>query len=109
MRRVLVDHARRRNMKKRSGSSTPVTLCSIDLDSPTNPCDILVLDEALTRLEKMDPRQARIVELRFFGGFSNEQVSTYLELSVRTVQREWISARAWLFTYIAETESDPEG
>ena len=71
-----------------------------DLDSlpetPAGAVDLVVLDDALSRLSALDPRQARVVELRFFGGLSVEETAAILDLSARTVKREWQMARAWL-------------
>lgn len=96
MRRVLTDHARSRLRLKRGGQKRRTTLPldqQISLDQPE---DVVMVHDALEKLEKLDPRQARIVELRFFGGFSNAEVAEALKLSLRTVEGEWASARAWL-------------
>jgi RNA polymerase sigma factor (TIGR02999 family) len=92
MRQVLVDHARRRGAAKRGGQL--VTL--VDADAPVLPVDLLDLEDALTELSALDPRQARVVELRFFGGMGVEETAEVLSLSARTVKREWQTARAWL-------------
>lgn len=92
MRRVLVDHARRRMAAKREGCH--VTLG--DADAPVPPMELLDLEEALKELVVLDPRQARVVELRFFGGLDVEETALALGLSARTVKREWRTARAWL-------------
>jgi RNA polymerase sigma factor (TIGR02999 family) len=92
MRQVLVDHARRRKAAKREGCL--VTFA--DADAPAVPLDLLDLESALTELALLDPRQARVVELRFFAGLDVDQTAEVLELSARTVKREWQTARAWL-------------
>ncbi|MEM0984521.1 MAG: ECF-type sigma factor [Planctomycetota bacterium] len=96
MRNVLVDHARARNAEKRGGGrgrSLDVDLAAVD---EGRSADIEQLDEALTRLEALHPRQARVVELRFFGGLTVEDTAALLDSSVRTVERDWTVARAWL-------------
>ena len=102
MRRILVDHARRRHTDKRNAGEAPITLESVEdsIASPVPDQDMLALDAALERLSALDPRQARIVELRFFGGLSIEEAATVLDLSPTTVKREWATARAWLFREI---------
>jgi RNA polymerase sigma factor (TIGR02999 family) len=92
MRQVLVDHARRRKAAKREGCL--VTLD--DADAPAVPLDVLDLESALAELDALDPRQARVVELRFFGGLDVDETADVLGLSARTVKREWKTARAWL-------------
>jgi RNA polymerase sigma factor (TIGR02999 family) len=92
MRQVLVDHARRRRAAKREG--VHVTLG--DADAAAVPLEVLDLETALQELAGLDPRQARVVELRFFGGLDVEETADALGLSARTVKREWQTARAWL-------------
>jgi RNA polymerase sigma factor (TIGR02999 family) len=96
MRRVLVDHARRRNRAKRGGDAIQVSLLEAAHVPIAERADVLMLDEALQRLEALDPRKSRIVELRFFGGLSLEETAAALEISVGTVRRDWTLARAWL-------------
>jgi len=102
MRRILVDHARRRHSNKRNAGEVPLTLESVEdsIASPVPDQEMLALDAALEQLSSLDPRQARIVELRFFGGLSIEEAATVLDLSPTTVKREWATARAWLFREI---------
>jgi len=97
MRRILVDHARAKQAKKRGGGDQKVSLDQAVLVRPEAPEQFLALDEALERLAKRDPRQARIVELRYFGGLSEEETAEVLQISVRTVKRDWSVARAWLY------------
>ena len=94
MRRILVDHARARHAAKRGGGATRVTLS--DAPAVEETTDVLALHEALDRLAALDPDQARLVELRWFGGFSIEETGEVLGVSPATVKREWAIARAWL-------------
>ena len=97
MRRILVDAARRKQSQKRGGDRLQVTLderFDIPLENET---DMVALDDALKRLAAFSPRQSRIVELRYFGGLTEEQVAETMEISSRTVRRDWSLARAWLY------------
>jgi len=96
MRRILVDHARRRNMHKRSGQWLRVSLADRALPGPAPDFDVLALDELLVRLAAFDARKSRVVELRYFGGLSLEETAGVLDIAPRTVEREWRVARAWL-------------
>jgi RNA polymerase sigma-70 factor, ECF subfamily len=102
MRRVLVEHARARNAAKRGGGVQRVTLAGLQAPSPDADTEVVALDEALERLAQIDPRQARIVELRFFGGLTVEEVAESLGLSKRTVEGDWALARAWLLRELTE-------
>jgi RNA polymerase sigma factor (TIGR02999 family) len=97
MRRILVDRARARQAAKRSGTKLTVTLDDRIAQSPPHSCEVLALDRALTELSTLDPRQARLVELRYFGGLSLDETATLLEISPTTVKREWRIAKAWLY------------
>ena len=98
MRRILIDHARAREADKRGGREARVTLdLGIASPEPADDVDLLALDEALVRLKALDEPQARIVELRFFGGLSIEETAEAMETSASSVKREFRSARAWLF------------
>jgi RNA polymerase sigma factor (TIGR02999 family) len=97
MRRVLVDHARARDAAKRGDGATRVTLDDAAVEGRPAEVDVLALDEVLGRLEQLDPRQARVVELRYFGGLSAPEAAEALEVSLATVNRDWAMARAWLF------------
>lgn len=98
MRRVLVDHARTRQARKRGGGQTFVTLEGIgDASDESRIADVLAIDEALSRLAQLDRDQERIVELRFFAGLTVEETAHVLGCSPRTVKREWQHAKAWLF------------
>jgi RNA polymerase sigma factor (TIGR02999 family) len=97
MRRVLIDHARARAADKRGGGQQQLTLTAVEGWNPIGQNeDVLVLDQALSKLEKADPRAARVVELRFFGGLQEDEVAEALGVSVITVKRDWKVARAWL-------------
>ena len=111
MRQVLVDHAREKLAQKRDGG------VQIELDSRIAPVnervlDVLAINEALTNLAKLDPRQSTIVELRFFAGLSIEDTAEIMGMSPATVKRDWITARAWLLqqlTFAAETKASGVG
>ena len=97
MRRILIDHARARIADKRGGLQEQVTLTAVEGWNPVAQNeDILALDIALSKLEKADPRAARVIELRFFGGLQEEEVAKVLDVSPITVKRDWKVARAWL-------------
>lgn len=96
MRRILVDHARSRQRDKRGGGRARVVLDEAVALSPQKDEDVLALDECLERLAALDARQAKVVELRFFGGLSVEEVAEALGVSKRTVEGDWTFARAWL-------------
>jgi RNA polymerase sigma factor (TIGR02999 family) len=97
MRHVLIDHARRRLYLKRGGDAQTVPIDDATLMSTERAGEIVALDEALKSLAQVDPRKARVVELRYFGGFSLEETAAVLEVSLMTVRRDWQAARAWLF------------
>ncbi|HEY3159739.1 MAG TPA: ECF-type sigma factor [Vicinamibacterales bacterium] len=97
MRRILVDRARAHRAAKRSGRYLSVALEDAAAQSAPRSCDVLALDRALTELGTLDPRQARLVELRYFGGLSLEETATLLGISPTTVKREWRIAKAWLY------------
>ena len=97
MRRILVDHARARRAAKRSGRWMQITLPDETPGSGARDMDLLAIDKALERLAALDPRQARLVELRFFGGMTNAEVASVLGVSEATVYREWRLAKAWLY------------
>lgn len=103
MRQILVDHARRRNRNKRGGDHNRIPLDSgVALASDQQPAILLALDEALDRLAELDPRQAQIVELLYFSGMTQPEAAKALDISPRTVSREWRLARAWLREEVAK-------
>jgi RNA polymerase sigma factor (TIGR02999 family) len=96
MRHILVDAARTRNARKRGGNAVKVDLDEIALISSAPDRSILALDEALTAFSQVAPRQAKVVELRYFGGLTEEEIVAVLKISPRTVRRDWVLAKAWL-------------
>ncbi len=106
MRRILVDHARKRASAKRGGQSLTLALDDAVASAQQNQVDLVALDEALDGLAKLDERQSRLVELRFFGGLSIEETSEVLGVSTPTVKRDWASARAWLFRELSRGALD---
>jgi RNA polymerase sigma factor (TIGR02999 family) len=96
MRQILVDHARRRLARKRAGGQLQVELEERYAATDPQLDRVLALDEALTCLSQMDPRQGRLVEFMHFGGLTEEETAEALGISIRTVRRDWSSARAWL-------------
>jgi RNA polymerase sigma factor (TIGR02999 family) len=102
MRQILVDYARMGVAQKRGGGVHPVSLDPAELPQPDRAAELVALDEALTRLATLDDRLARIVELRFFGGLSVEETADVLEISPRTVKRDWRKARSFLFETVRE-------
>jgi RNA polymerase sigma-70 factor, ECF subfamily len=97
MRRVLVDHARRRRALKQGGTALRVSLTDAGNVANEPTADVIALNDALETLACFDARKSRIIELRFFGGLNEEETATVLKVSLRTLQREWSLARAWLF------------
>ena len=96
IRRVLVDDARRRGAQKRGGDRHRISLEGAEPEASAGEVDLLTLDEALTKLASLDPRAARVVELRYFGGLREADVAAMLEVSASTVRDDWRMARAWL-------------
>lgn len=103
MRRILVDHARTKKRIKRGAGARPVLLDVAQLANEDDPDLVLSLDEAICRLETVDPAAARVVRLRFFAGLSVEETAEVMKVSDRTVKRDWAFARAWLFEAMKET------
>ena len=106
MRRILVDHARKRAAAKRGGDAFTLALDDASLAADNRQVDLVALDDALVGLSKLDERQSRLVELRFFGGLSIEETSEVLGVSTPTVKRDWASARAWLFRELSRGALD---
>jgi RNA polymerase sigma-70 factor, ECF subfamily len=107
MRRVLVDYARAHGAEQRGGGMKRVEMQENFAISTERVDEMTSLDEALRRLEKKNPRQAKVVELRYFGGLSIEQVSSLLEVSPRSVKRDWALARIWLFRELQPSVPEP--
>jgi len=97
MRNILVDHARARAADKRGGNCQIVEFNDAIFSTPERTREILALDDALNRLAKIDPRQSKIVELRFFSGLNEEEIGELLGITSRTVKRDWSHAKAWLY------------
>jgi RNA polymerase sigma factor (TIGR02999 family) len=97
MRQILVDHARKRQAKKRGGDRQRTTLVDRLLASEAKWEDVIALDEALNQLDAVDERLRQVVEYRFFGGMTEREIADVLDVSTRTVQRDWAKARAWLY------------
>jgi RNA polymerase sigma factor (TIGR02999 family) len=110
MRRILVDHARRRGAKKRGDGMPIFTLTDLDpaIDQTANHVDrILAIDQAVTALGRVQERLAQLVECRYFAGLTEEETAEALGVSVRTVQRDWIRARAWLLKTLGDLSPPP--
>jgi RNA polymerase sigma-70 factor (ECF subfamily) len=97
MRRILVDFARSRRYQKRGGGVVTICLDEAVVPVPPQSMDVIALDEALERLSAFDPRAARIIELRFFGGLTVDETAEVIGVSARTVKHEWATAKVWLF------------
>jgi RNA polymerase sigma factor (TIGR02999 family) len=102
MRRILVDHARRKRAEKRGAGHERVTLSDLDISAPEEDLDVLAVNDALDRLANEDARLAEVVSLRFFANMSIEDTARALELSAATVKRDWTFARAWLCEHIQQ-------
>jgi len=102
MRRILIDYARGHTREKRGGELKKVSLDEVILFSEQQADELLAVDDSLNLLEKMDPRQARVVELRFFAGLSVEEAAEALGVSPKTVKRDWSVAKAWLYADLKE-------
>lgn len=106
MRRVLVEHARQRQQLKRGGAALQVSLAEAEAVAQQRSARVLALDDALRVLAHFDQRKSRIVELKFFGGLSEEEIAEVLQISLRTVQRDWNLARAWLYHELSKGMRD---
>jgi len=108
MRRILIDHARRRQYVKHGGEIERVPFevagSEVGLMSQPRASELLALDEALVELARLDPRKSRVVELRYFGGLSLEETAKVLEVSTMTVRRDWRAAKAWLYKKVMSNE-----
>ncbi len=100
MRRILVNHAVAKKANKRGDGATMLSIDDVISFPNKQNVDLILLDEALNRLAKMDEKQAKIVEMKFFGGLTNEEIAEVMSISDSTVKREWASARAWLLTQL---------
>ncbi|WP_098075709.1 ECF-type sigma factor [Longibacter salinarum] len=104
MRQILIDEARKRKATKRGGDPVRMPLTSHHLQTEVPVNDLLSLNDALTRLANVDERLQKVVEYRFFGGMTEPEIAAVLDVSTRTVQRDWAKARAWLYRELYETE-----
>ena len=106
IRRILVDHARSRSAEKRGGGDRGASLGHIDPAAPAPGIDLLALDEALVDLQELSPRQAQLVELRFFGGLTLDEIAQMQQIGRRSVDRDWAAAKAWLYCRLGETDDE---
>jgi RNA polymerase sigma-70 factor, ECF subfamily len=104
MRRILVDHARRYASHKRGGDAQQVLLDEAALVTKERARELLLLDEALSSLSKLDPRRSQVVELRYFGGLNNDEIAEHLKISANTVMRDWNMARAWIYQQLTDSQ-----
>jgi RNA polymerase sigma factor (TIGR02999 family) len=107
MRHILVDHARSRQAAKRGGAAQRVTLDEAGVVS-AKPAELIALDDALQSLAALDPRKSQIVEFKYFGGLTVEEVAEVLQVSPETIARDWRLARAWLLRELAKTPATDE-
>jgi RNA polymerase sigma factor (TIGR02999 family) len=101
MRRILVDHAKASRRDKRGGGARKIPLDEVANLTQEGSADLVALDEAMMKLEEIDPRKSRVVELRYFGGLSVEETAEVLAVSTKTVMRDWNLAKAWLYQEIS--------
>lgn len=109
MRRVLIDHARANLRKKRGGNQIKLSLDEVYLFSENKPDEFIALDESLKRLAERDPRQGRIVEMRFFAGLELKEIAGLLGISEKTVKRDWQVAKMWLYADLRERDGTSTG
>ncbi len=103
MRRVLIDHARARASGKRGGAAVRLSIDDIQIPIEERAAGLIALDDALKTLEQMDERKGKVVELRFFGGLTDEEIAEVLGVTTRTVLRDWKKARLWLYRELSQT------
>ncbi|MCB9850206.1 MAG: sigma-70 family RNA polymerase sigma factor [Phycisphaerales bacterium] len=106
IRRILIDHARERRAQKRGGDAGRIPIDTIDPPFEGPNLDLIALDEALKELAQLDERQARVVELRFFGGCTIDEIAELLSAGRRTIDRDWMAAKAWLYCRLADHAAD---
>ncbi len=102
MRRVLIDHARAHATEKRGGATIRLSLDDVQVPIEERATSFVALDEALERLEQMDERKCKVVEMRFFGGQSDQEIADFLGVTTRTVLRDWKKARLWLYRELSQ-------
>ncbi len=103
MREILIDYARKRKAQKRGGGRPDLLFDEAIHQAGEQADDLLALDEALSQLEQLNERLSKVVECRYFGGFTREETAEVLEVSVRTVERDWVKARGWLYQHLYGT------
>ena len=108
MRRILVDHARHHKRQKRGGGVARISLDNLPTLAIVTDINLLALDDSMQGLEQVEPRYARIVEMRFFGGMTMEEIAAMLDVSLSTVERDWRVARAWLYRDLGREEDTPD-
>jgi RNA polymerase sigma-70 factor, ECF subfamily len=108
MRQILIDHARERKAQKRGGEAIRVELEDLHAISANDGDTLLDIDAALTRLAEFDPRQAKVVEMRFFGGLTEDEIAMAIGVTRKTVQRDWVAARAWLHGQLSPKAVHPQ-
>jgi RNA polymerase sigma factor (TIGR02999 family) len=108
MRRILIDHARAHATVKRGATAVRLSIDDVQIPLEQRAADLVALDEALEELSKFDERKARIVEMRFFGGLTDEEIAEVLGVTSRTVWRDWKTARLWLFRELSNTDGGAE-
>ncbi|MCA9736864.1 MAG: sigma-70 family RNA polymerase sigma factor [Gemmatimonadota bacterium] len=108
-RRILIDHARRHRAQKRGSGAARVTIDRIQIQTDDGAEDLVALDQALARLREMDDRLYQVVELRYFGDLSEEETAQMLEISTRTVRRDLVKAKGWLYTQLSATAPPDDG
>ena len=106
MRRIMVDHARHRQALKRGGGAVMVALDEATMAAQSRGTELLALDEAMEKLATFDRRKAEVVEMRYFGGLTMEEIAEVLKIHVNTVTRDWTAARAWLFATLSGENMD---
>jgi RNA polymerase sigma factor (TIGR02999 family) len=106
MRRILVNHARDRAVQKRGGGAVAVSLSLVEAPAGRPDVELIALEDALQRLAALDERKSKVVELKFFGGLTIEEIAEVLQISGATVEREWAFARAWLYEAIEGKDAD---
>lgn len=109
MRQILVDHAREHNAEKRGGAATRFSIAEIDMLPKQSAADMLELDEAMQRLEAIDERKCRVVDMRFFGGLKENEIAEVLGVTEKTVRRDWQFAKLWLYRELSDPPAVASG
>lgn len=106
IRRILIDYARERQALKRGGTKQPIRMESLDLAAPLRCQELIELDEAMLELAQLNERQAQIVELRYFGGLTMDEIAQLMKIGKRTVDRDWNVARIWLYHRLSDSQTE---